>query len=190
MDHSALPASTRQREQHMLQPPRMTKDGLEVSVHIAPKALIRELKFIFRDKSFESGCLAIPTCQKSQEDLVNMGEDVEFEKDRCLNVFSDWARHVCERLATQGHWADFIDPCSGLPMLSPNNNSVYSEVEGMQLLLRYSVLNAGMCRVLLHPVWGSAVYPATLFTTAPHEAVAEVLEEFYQIEDEGMVTMG
>ena len=51
MDHSALPASTRQREQHMLQPPRMTKDGLEVSVHIAPKALIRELKFIFRDVS-------------------------------------------------------------------------------------------------------------------------------------------
>mmetsp|Transcript_16586 Transcript_16586/g.21518 ORF Transcript_16586/g.21518 Transcript_16586/m.21518 type:complete len:180 (+) Transcript_16586:89-628(+) len=178
-----------QRSQNVLQYPRLTRDGMEVSVHGAPRALLRELKSVFSGREFEEGCLAIPTCQQTQEDLVNIGEGVEVEKDRCLNVFSDFARSVCAQLTALGHWADYIDPCSGLPMLSPNNNSVYSEVEGMQLLLRYGVLNAGMCRVLLHPVWGSSVYPATMFTTAPYEVVSKILEEFYP-EEEGVVTLG
>lgn len=39
----------------------------------------------------------------------------------------------------------------------------------------FSVMNAGCCKVLLHPLWGSAVYPATLFTTAPAARVVELL---------------
>lgn len=30
--------------------------------------------------------------------------------------FMDWARGVCDRLAAAGHWCDYIDPCSGLPV--------------------------------------------------------------------------
>jgi hypothetical protein len=37
-------------------------------------------------------------------------------------------------------------------------------------------MNAGCCKVLLHPLWGSAVYPATLFTTAPKDTVTEILD--------------
>lgn len=36
-------------------------------------------------------------------------------------------------------------------------------------------MNAGCCKVLLHPQWGSAVYPATLFTTAPVAIVVQKL---------------
>ena len=36
-------------------------------------------------------------------------------------------------------------------------------------------MNAGCCKVLLHPQWGSAVYPATIFTTAPTAKVIEIL---------------
>jgi hypothetical protein len=39
------------------------------------------------------------------------------------------------------------------------------------------VMNAGMCRVLLHPLWGSAVYPASCFTTAPIDVVSRALQE-------------
>jgi hypothetical protein len=46
-------------------------------------------------------------------DLVQMGADVEKEKDRLLEVFLDWAHAVCKKLRDAGHWADFIDPCSG-----------------------------------------------------------------------------
>ncbi len=27
-----------------------------------------------------------------------------------------WAVKVCDALIAQGHWADYIDPCSGLPV--------------------------------------------------------------------------
>lgn len=31
--------------------------------------------------------------------------------------FVEFAADVCRRLAAAGHWADYIDPCSGLPMV-------------------------------------------------------------------------
>ena len=119
---------------------------------------------------------------------------------------------ICEQLRSCGYWADYIDPCSGLPMLTvglsslnlrttpyvppghsrrqhrpspppppppspqPNCNKVYSEVDGMQMLMHYPVMNAAMCKILLHPKWGSSVYPATVFTDAPYSAVAQLLE--------------
>lgn len=63
------------------------------------------------------------------------------------------------------------------PKMLTGGNKVYSEVEGMQLLLQYRVMNAGSCKVLLHPQWGSAVYPASLFCTAPSDLVQKLLEE-------------
>lgn len=57
-----------------------------------------------------------------------------------------------------------------------HGNKVYSEVDGMQLLLQYRVMNAGSCKVLLHPQWGSSVYPASLFCNAPADVVKKLLE--------------
>jgi len=31
--------------------------------------------------------------------------------------FMSFAKPVCERLEAAGYWADYIDPCSGLPMI-------------------------------------------------------------------------
>ena len=33
-----------------------------------------------------------------------------------LSQFMEWARAVCAALAARGCWADYIDPCSGLPV--------------------------------------------------------------------------
>jgi len=52
-------------------------------------------------------------------------------------------------------------------MISLNCNKVYSEVDGMECLLNYRAYNAGFCKILTHPRWGSAVYPATIFAYAP-----------------------
>jgi hypothetical protein len=66
-------------------------------------------------------------------------------------------------------------------MLTLPSNKVYSEVDGVELLLRYRCVNAGMCKILLHPQWGGAVYPATLFTDAPFTIVEEILKNLYPI---------
>ena len=60
-------------------------------------------------------------------------------------------------------------------MISLNCNKVYSEVDGMECLLNYKSYNAGFCKILTHPKWGSAVYPATIFAYAPPDVVRDVI---------------
>ena len=129
--------------------------------------------------------LVVPTNQHARQDLVAVGDHIEAEKDRLLNVFIGFARTFCEKVRAAGYWADFIDPCSGLPMLTLDCNKVYSEVDGMECCLQYKSYNAGFCKILLHPRWGSAVYPATLFTYAPRPLVLTLLEEYPAATDQG-----
>lgn len=42
-----------------------------------------------------------------------------------------------------------------------------AQVDALTTLLRYKTQNAGCCKIILHPRWGSAVYPSSLFTKAP-----------------------
>jgi len=153
----------------------LNRGEVEYSIHACPKALFREAKFVFpfmqKDMAAEGALLVIPTCQKALHDLVKVGPEIEDEKDRLLEVFMDFAKTVCTELREGGHWADYIDPCSGLPMMTEDCNKVYSEVDGLQVLLQYKTMNCGCCKVLLHPVWGSGVYPASMFTTAPRDVV-------------------
>lgn len=169
-------------------------DDLECSLHVLPKQLMREFSHVFNDEYLKFGgnaadavmsdaatdstlrLLAIPTNQRAREDLVQIGDHIEREKDRLLNVFMTFGKYICEQLRANGFWADYIDPCSGLPMLSLNCNKVYSEVDGMECLLNYKAYNAGFCKILTHPKWGSAVYPATIFAHAPAEFVRSLIE--------------
>lgn len=82
----------------MLLPPRLlsqnadsSDNGLECSVHTLPKPLMREFHHVFGDQYLHVGngggeLLAIPTNQHAREDLVGIGDHIEQEKDRLLNV--------------------------------------------------------------------------------------------------------
>lgn len=60
-------------------------------------------------------------------------------------------------------------------MLTEACTRPYNEVAGFEQLLRYRTQNAGCCKILLHPRWGSSCYPATMFTTAPVEELEAAL---------------
>jgi len=148
---------------------------IEVSAFTVSSAFKRELQFVFPEQDL-SGVIAVPTFQQTVVDLVAYGGDQDVEKDRCLEAFFAFAKPLCQELQKQGFFADFIDPCSGLPMLTPNTQKVFDEVQSAQVLMSYHTMNTGCCKVLLHPVWGSSVYPATLFTTAPVAELVRALE--------------
>jgi hypothetical protein len=57
-------------------------------------------------------------------------------------------------------------------MVNKASQSIYGEVDALVTLLNYQTTNSGCCKVVLHPQWGSAVYPATIFTKAPKDALA------------------
>lgn len=96
----------------------------------------------------------------------------------CLRLaqFVGIVRPACEQLREGGYWADYIDPASGLPVLT-KSNTVYSEVDGFQLLRHFRVMNAGSCKVLVHPEWGTQLFPASMFSSAPPAEIARVLTE-------------
>ncbi|GLD99869.1 hypothetical protein PINS_up008597 [Pythium insidiosum] len=180
---SSTASSSTGRAVAPLMVPTALRPGFEVSVHHCPRIMMRELKHVFpaqfTHKTIKTASmLAVITCQHALMDLSQFGDDADKEKDRLLETFVAFAQYVTSRLIEQNYWADFIDPCSGLPMLTLPSNKVYSEVDGVELLLRYRCLSAGMCKILLHPVWGAAVYPASLFTDAPFEVVNDVLDSF------------
>mmetsp|Transcript_5118 Transcript_5118/g.7787 ORF Transcript_5118/g.7787 Transcript_5118/m.7787 type:complete len:191 (+) Transcript_5118:174-746(+) len=165
-----------------------SQDALECSIHTLPKPLLREFSHVFgsnyltfdniNNAAANKEILAIPTNQYAKEDLVAVGDHIEQEKDRLLNVFIEFGKDLCTKLREKGYWADYIDPCSGLPMLSLHCNKVYSEVDGMECLLNYKAYNAGFCKILTHPKWGSSVYPATIFAYAPSSVVKELMNQY------------
>ncbi len=162
-----------------VQPPTVLEapyPDFEYSIHTIPRTHKDEVAAIFPGVSMDD-MLVIPTCQKSAVDLVEWGDDAAKEKDRLLVRFQKLAVAVCEALIAEGHWADYIDPCSGLPMINRQGNTVYGEVQALVTLLGYKTQNAGCCSVLLHPAWGSSVYPASFFAKAPVDVVARVVQE-------------
>ena len=85
-------------------------DPLECSVHNLPKPLLREFQHVFgqayleemandNNKSLE--LLAIPTNQRARKDLVAVGDDIELEKDRLLNVVSCSSTGIVEAASAQ-----------------------------------------------------------------------------------------
>ena len=72
-------ASTTYLEPHLL------SNGIEVSVHSCPRALRRDLESVFPGMKLRDVVL-VPTAQRATRDLVEMGDEVEHEKDRLLEI--------------------------------------------------------------------------------------------------------
>ena len=126
---------------------------IEWSVHLAPKNLKKTFEQLFRGQNIDD-LLIIPTWQKTTNDMSSYSDKVEDERDQksskvtiLLKVYNfqfiAFSRLLCEEIISTGHWADFIDPTSGLPVsiivhLSPlkflgeRSNSVYMETEWYQ----------------------------------------------------------
>ena len=160
-------------------------DDFEVSVHLPPKALEYELDMIFPGVEVKKEqVVCILTAQKSKMKLLNWNDETAVEKDLLLERFVKWASSIRNNILESSgngndstYWADWIDPCSGLPA-NGHGNKVYGEVDGFELMCNYKTNNAGGCKILLHPSWDSAVYPATIFTNAPTDVVVSSIRKF------------
>ena len=108
-------------------------------------------------------------------DLVQTGENVDIEKDFCLERFVDFAKRVTDALRAGGYWCDYIDPCSGLSMINRDSQHVYGEVDALVTLLNYQTTNSGCCKVVLHPTWGSALTGALANRLAGYTALRDAI---------------
>lgn len=88
---------------------------------------------------------------------------------------------ACRCARTHVSSARTHDGWSGVPTspspqgLSCRGSTTFSEVDSFEHLLGYKTSNAGCCKVLHHPVWGSGVYPASVVTNAPLDMIVAAL---------------
>mmetsp|Transcript_11808 Transcript_11808/g.13610 ORF Transcript_11808/g.13610 Transcript_11808/m.13610 type:complete len:196 (-) Transcript_11808:233-820(-) len=148
----------------------------EVSIHTPPSLLKRDLKMVFPSTLPSDNILLVPTCQHSTIDLLGRSPEVAEQKDSLLVSFMSFSSHLASLLQSCGYWADYCDPASGLPMVAPDGNVVFPEVACFERLRKYKTSSAGGCRVIVHPEWGTSIYPATFFTNAPLEVLLKALK--------------
>jgi hypothetical protein len=90
-------------------------------------------------------------------------------RDRFLRI----GTAIAAELQAQGYDADLFDPKTGLPMLSQAGRSM-DDVAVVSACLGYGTMEIDGCSILLHPEWGSAVYPAVLVSSAVPTVVERV----------------
>uniref|UniRef100_B8HSJ6 Methylmalonic aciduria and homocystinuria type D protein n=1 Tax=Cyanothece sp. (strain PCC 7425 / ATCC 29141) TaxID=395961 RepID=B8HSJ6_CYAP4 len=108
------------------------------------------------------------------------------EKTAATEQAKEWLRQhllfllttVAEQLKQQGYASDVFDPRTGFPLCSQPGCLPLDHIAVVQTTLGYPTQRLGGCRVIDHPDWKTAVYPAILVSTAPPPTVEQVLKEF------------
>ncbi|OMH84128.1 Methylmalonic aciduria and homocystinuria type D-like protein [Zancudomyces culisetae] len=151
---------------------------MEYSIHKCPNLLKQELLMVFPGiKNKMEKVLIIPTFQQTRSSMMVFDRESDIEKDEKLGNFYSWGKIFVESINKFGYWADIVCPASGIPVYNKDStNTIYSEVNSCQRLLKYQTINIGQCNMVSHPKWSTSVYPATAFTTAPIDIVERVLE--------------
>ena len=78
---------------------------MDISAHVCPKNFIRELQFVFPEEDL-TDVIAIPTMQNAKMDLVQVGDEIEIEKDRLLEHFMATAKILCGEFVHAGRLRD------------------------------------------------------------------------------------
>ncbi|ORE09169.1 hypothetical protein BCV72DRAFT_303080 [Rhizopus microsporus var. microsporus] len=164
----------------VIQPTILEYNGsiFEYSAYKPPMRFLRDFDSIFPQLSSrqKAQLLVVPVIQKCEHDMVGLSKEVNDERDIKLELFISWGRRVVDRIKSVGMWADMMDPASGFPVFSHPGSSPYPDVQGTIMLdSRFDIQNVGCCHILLHPSWGSHIYPSTLFTTAPADVLEKIL---------------
>eukprot|EP00898_Chlorokybus_atmophyticus_P008229 jgi/Chlat1/8407/Chrsp80S07835 len=150
---------------------------VEFSIHRPPPLLLDGITALCTGVDV-SNILAVPTFQPAALDLCSDAMEVKAEMNRLLSQFIVWQEPICKALAEKGFWASGVNPETG-GLLGADHADVraahYSEVRAGQFMLGYAAKMCGRCPVLIHPKYGTAVYPATLLTDAPLNTLLDVI---------------
>ncbi len=113
--------------------------------------------------------------QEARFPLEDTSSHVEREKDRLREKFMRFGFQVAFDLRDRGWLTDLIDPRTGYPLLSRPGEIRHDDAAVVRTMLDFPV-KTNRCRVLIHPDWGTAIYPATLITSATPDAIGPLLE--------------
>jgi Methylmalonic aciduria and homocystinuria type D protein len=104
--------------------------------------------------------------QKARFSLTEEKQAIELEKEGLREQFLRWAFPLICQLRDRHFVTDLIDPRSGNPLLSSSGEICHDDVAAIAEILGWEIAVAGHCRAIVHPQWGTAVYPGIILSTA------------------------
>lgn len=113
--------------------------------------------------------------QKSQFPLANSSQEIEQEKDYLRSRFLRFGCHLVFKLIDAQYQGDLFDPRNGYPLISRCGEITLSDTTIVRDLLGFKVIKQ-KCSLLVHPQWGTAIYPSTIVTSAPLEVIKPLVQ--------------
>ncbi|XP_016389888.1 methylmalonic aciduria and homocystinuria type D homolog, mitochondrial-like isoform X2 [Sinocyclocheilus rhinocerous] len=140
--------------------------SVECAIQSCPELLKKDFESMFPEVP-STGMMVVTVTQRTQNDMTAWTEQVDQEREELLAKFVEGAKEICHALRTEGFWADFIDPSSGLAFFGSYTNNTLFETDERYRHLGFQIEDLGCCKVIRHVMWGTHVFVGTLFTTAP-----------------------
>ncbi|KAM6984984.1 metabolism of cobalamin associated Db [Aplochiton taeniatus] len=140
--------------------------SVECAIQSCPELLKKDFESIFPEAQ-SNGMMVVTVTQKTQNDMTAWSENVDKEREQMLDKFIAGAKEICNALRSEGYWADFIDPSSGLAFFGSYTNNTLFETDERYRYLGFQIEDLGCCKVIRHELWGTHVFVGTVFTNAP-----------------------
>ncbi|KAI5628567.1 methylmalonic aciduria and homocystinuria type D protein, mitochondrial [Silurus asotus] len=139
---------------------------VECAIQSCPELLKKDFASMFPEAP-SSSMMVLTVTQRTDNDMTAWSEEVDQEREQLLAQFIEGAKEVCQALHTEGFWADFIDPSSGLAFFGSYTNNTLFETDERYRHLGFQIEDLGCCKVIRHVLWGTHVFVGSVFTNAP-----------------------
>ncbi len=150
-----------------------TGQAVQISIHNPSQYICANCEQILPGWQEQSFLWVIVVLQQSRYPLLERTAQVEAEKERLREKFMRFGCDLAFNLRDRGFLTDLIDPRTGYPLLSHPGEVPHDDTAVVKALLDYPVIK-NRCCVLVHPDWGTAVYPSILISEAPPEIITSV----------------
>jgi hypothetical protein len=114
--------------------------------------------------------------QPSSLELVQRTPEIESHKYHLRSQFLAFGFKVAEYLQQKGYPTELFDPRTGFPVLSPAGSLRLDDVAVVRSTLGYATAKLGNCSTIVHPHWGSAVYPSIVMSSADRSTVESAID--------------
>lgn len=161
---------------HPIQLVTQTGQAVQMSVHQCSAFIAQNLERVFPDWVLPvTTCRVVIVLQQSRYPLAKTASCIEREKDRLRERFIGFGSEVVRNLRDRGYLSDLIDPRSGYPQFSRSGEIAHDDTAVVKALLGFQVIH-NSCSVLVHPSWGSAIYPGILISSATPQVIKPLLK--------------
>jgi hypothetical protein len=148
--------------------------GIECSVHAPSQFLQTNREHLLPDWHLPVRSVLV-VLQECAVPLVEDNPTTDTEKQRLRQQFIDLGRSIAHELDQLGCVTELFDPPTGSPLFSEAGQIKLDDIAVIHAVLGYQPIQQGACRMIAHPIWGCAVYPSVLVSTAEPDVLSQVL---------------